>query len=143
MHSVNYSWIVYAMLSAVFAALVGVFGKIGVKHIDSTVATTVRAVLMALVLLLVLWGTHRFSGMRQIDTKALIFLILAGVAGALSWLAYFYALQKGPLSGVAVIDRMSVVLAVIAGWALFSEAITVKSIAGILFMVAGLILFIV
>lgn len=135
-------WVVYAVLSAIFAALVGVFGKIGIKHIDSTVATAIRVTLMAIFLIVVVWGTHKFSGIKQIDSKALIFLILAGIAGALSWLAYFYALQKGPLTGVSVIDRMSVVLAVVFGWVLFGEAITLKSVAGIIIIAIGLTLFI-
>lgn len=136
-------WIIYAALSAIFAALVGVFGKIGVKHIDSTLATTIRAVLMAVFLIVVALGTHKFVAIKQLDSKALIFLVFAGIAGALSWLAYFYALQRGPLSGVAVIDRMSVVLAVVLGWMVFGEALTWKSAAGIVCMVAGLLLFIV
>ena len=107
------SWILFALGSAAFAALVAIFGKIGITGIDSTLATTVRAIIMALFLFIValLFGKWQLIG--TITAKPLTFIILSGVAGALSWLCYFVALKYGPAPGVAAIDRLSVVFVLI------------------------------
>src|ERR1700754_2040941 len=86
-------WLIYALLSAVFAGLVGIFGKLGVRDVDSTLATTVRAVIMALGLSLLVTIRGNFSEIKNIDAKGWIFIVLAGAAGAASWLCFFRALQ--------------------------------------------------
>lgn len=136
------SWIFFAFLSALFAALVAIFGKIGIKGIDSTLATTVRSVIMATFLVIVSLVLGKATLLSSINNKALLFIILAGVAGALSWLAYFYALKIGPASGVAVLDRFSVVLVVILAALFLGEALTWKTGAGIVLVSTGLIFFI-
>ena len=137
------TWTIFAFLSALFAALVAIFGKIGIKDIDSTLATTVRAVIMALFLVIVSLFLGKSSLLPSISGKAMLFIVLAGVAGALSWLAYFYALKLGPASGVAVLDRFSVVLVVILAALFLGEAITLKSLAGLVLITAGLIFFVI
>ena len=108
------SWLVYALGSAVMAALVSIFGKIGLKGVDSNTATTVRAVIMMLFLLGVLVFQGKISQIGDVlaNKKAMLFIVLSGVAGALSWMFYFIAIQKGDVAKVAPIDKLSVVLAV-------------------------------
>ena len=108
-------WLFYALLSAVSAAFVSIFGKVGLQGIDSNVATAVRAVIMAVFLIGVVFVQGNFSHMAEVlqDKKGLLFVALSGIAGATSWLFYFLALKYGPVSKVAPIDKLSVVFAVI------------------------------
>lgn len=108
------SWLWYAVGSAVMAALVSIFGKVGLKGVDPNTATTIRAVIMMLFLFGVLMVQGKLSQIGEVLTnrKAMIFIVLSGVAGAMSWLFYFIAIQKGDVSKVAPIDKLSVVLAV-------------------------------
>ena len=135
-------WILFGFLSALFAALVAIFGKIGVKNIDTTLATTVRAIVMALFLIIISLILGKQSLIPQINSKALLFIVLSGIAGALSWLAYFLALKIGEVKGVAVLDRFSVVLAILLAWLILGESITIKNLIGMALITAGLLLFI-
>jgi transporter family protein len=124
-------WTIYAIGSAVFAALVAIFGKIGLKGVDSTLATTVRSVVMAIFLILVSLSFGKFSGLNSVlGSRTLTFIILSGVAGALSWLCYFVAIKEGPVSGVVALDRLSVVFAIALSAIFLSEALTWKTILG-------------
>lgn len=116
-------WLFYALLSAVSAAFVSIFGKVGLQGIDSNVATAVRAVIMAVFLIGVVFVQGNFSHMAEVlqDKKGLLFVALSGIAGATSWLFYFLALKYGPVSKVAPIDKLSVVFAVILAVILFGE----------------------
>lgn len=134
------SWIFYALGSAVFAALVAIFGKIGLKGVDSTLATTVRAVVMAVFLLIVALSFKKFSGLESLSGKPIVFIILSGIAGALSWLLYFFAIKTGPVSGVVAIDRLSVAFALVLAAIFLSEALTLKTALGGIFIVAGALL---
>ncbi|MFA5126856.1 MAG: EamA family transporter [Patescibacteria group bacterium] len=134
-------WILYALLSAVFAALVAIFGKIGIKDLDTTLATTVRSFIMAAFLFLVSLSLGKLPLLRTIQHKALLFIILAGIAGALSWLFYFYALKYGKASGVAAVDRLSVVFVLILSILFLSEKLTWQTGVGALLVTAGAILF--
>lgn len=134
-------WILYALLSAVFAALVAIFGKIGIKDLDTTLATTVRSFIMAAFLFFVSLFLGKLPLLRTIQHKSLLFIILAGVAGALSWLFYFYALKYGKASGVAAVDRLSVVFVLILAILFLSEKLTWQSGVGALLVTAGAILF--
>jgi transporter family protein len=138
----NKLWILFGFLSALFAALVAIFGKIGVKNIDTTLATTVRAVIMALFLIIVSLILGKQSLISQINSKAMLFIVLSGIAGALSWLSYFLALKIGQVKGVAVLDRFSVVLAILLAALFLGESITVKNWIGMILITAGLLLFI-
>ena len=133
-------WIVYALLAAVFAAAVAIFGKLGIKDIDSTLATTVRAAVMAVFLVGVSLILNKLPLVKSIDSRTLTFIIFSGVAGALSWLFYFLALKYGPATGVAALDRLSVVFVVILAALFLGEALTVKSVTGMAFLVVGAIL---
>lgn len=117
-------WILYAALSAFTAALVAIFGKLGLKDLDSTLATTIRSLIMAAFLFFVSLSFGKFKGFAfsSISSKDWIFIILAGIAGALSWLFYFFALKNGPASSVAAIDRLSIVFVVLLAAIFFKRS---------------------
>lgn len=130
-------WIGYAILSAIFAAAVAILAKIGLKSVDTTLATTIRAVVMAFFLL----GATLFLGklplLKTVENQALTLIIFSGIAGALSWLFYFLALKNGPASSVAALDRLSVVFVVLLAALFLGEALTLKSVFGLVLLIAG------
>ncbi|ELI8089911.1 EamA family transporter [Yersinia enterocolitica] len=133
------TWLIYALLSALSASLVAIFGKIGLQHLDANTATAVRAVVMALFLVgvVVIQGKFNLVGTVLADKKALLFVVLSGVAGALSWLFYFIAIKNGNVSQVAPIDKLSVVFAVILAFILFGEKISLIAGLGVALITAG------
>ncbi len=133
-------WIIYALLSAISAAAVAIFGKLGIKNIDSTLATTVRSIVMALFLILVSLTLNKFQQVSTINSKAWLYIVLAGVAGATSWLFYFYALKQGPASSVAALDRLSVVFVLILATLFLGEKLSWYSAIGALMITGGAIL---
>jgi bacterial/archaeal transporter family protein len=133
-------WIIYALGSALFASLVAILGKIGLKNVDSTLATSVRAAVMAVFLIGVALSLGKFSELHTITQKSLLFIILSGVAGALSWLCYFYAIKMGPVHGVVGIDKLSVPLAILLAALLLGEALTWKTVLGALLIAGGALL---
>jgi len=137
------NWIIFSIFSAVFAALVAIFGKIGIKEVDSTLATSIRAIIMALFLIAVSILLGKFTAFSSLIGKPLVFIILSGIVGALSWLFYFLALKTGPASGVAAIDRTSVVFVLIFAVLFLAEKLTIKSIIGAVFIALGAILMVI
>jgi transporter family protein len=135
-------WLILALLSAVTASLVAIFGKIGLEGVDSNTATMIRAGIMFFVLVLVILFTGKLSEISSVaaDRSALFYIILSGIAGALSWLFYFGALKIGEASRVASIDRLSIVFVVILAALVLAEKVTPKIAAGISMMVVGAIL---
>ncbi len=135
-------WKLYALLSAVFAALTAILAKIGIKGVNSNLATAIRTV----VILLIAWGivlaSGEIKGMKELSKKNLLFLALSGVATGLSWIFYFKALSGGPVSKVAPIDKLSVAIAIILGFVLLKEPIDTKVIIGGLLILAGTIVLI-
>ena len=133
-------WILFALLSAVFAALVAIFGKIGIQNIDTTLATTVRAVIMAGFLVAVSLAFGKAKLLAALDSRALMFIALSGIAGAVSWLFYFFALKSGPVPAVAALDRLSVVFVLVFAVLLLGEGLTLKSGFGAALLTAGAVL---
>lgn len=135
-------WMIYALLSALCAALVAIFGKIGLQHLDANTATAIRAVVMALLLMavVVIQGKVNLVGTVLTDKKALLFIVLSGLAGALSWLFYFLAIKSGPVSRVAPIDKLSVVFAVLLALWLFGEKISLLAGCGVALITVGALL---
>ncbi|OQA37551.1 MAG: EamA-like transporter family protein [Parcubacteria group bacterium ADurb.Bin316] len=133
-------WIIYALLSAVFAALVAIFGKIGIQNIDTTLATTVRAVIMAIFLFLATLFLGKLPLLNTIHNKALVFIILSGIAGALSWLFYFLALKNGSATGVVALDRLSVVFVLIFALLFLGQKLNWETAAGAVLITIGAIL---
>lgn len=138
----DYLWLGYALLSALMAALVSVFGKIGLQGLDANTATAIRAVIMALFLVAVLLVQRNVGHVSEIlsNSKAMLFIVLSGVAGALSWLFYFVALKYGKVAQVTSVDKFSVVLAAIIAVVFLGEALSWVSAAGIGLITAGIIL---
>jgi len=136
------SWLLYALLSAVMAAMVSIFGKIGLSMVDANSATALRAVIMALFLVGVVFVMGKTSSFMHLfsDKKALLFVTLSGIAGALSWLFYFMALKNGKVSQVAPIDKLSVVFAAILAVLFLGEQLSLKGMAGISLIAVGAII---
>lgn len=136
------TWLFCAVLSAVTAALVAIFGKIGLQGIDANSATALRSVIMALFLLIVVAVQGKFGQLGEIvaHRKALAFIALSGVAGALSWLFYFLALKYGKVAQVGPIDKLSVVIAVLLAMLFLGERITLLNGVGVALIAAGAIL---
>lgn len=133
-------WIIYALLSALFASLVAIFGKIGLKDVDSTLATTIRAIIMATFLFVVSLSLGKTHLLSSFDSRALGYIALSGIAGALSWLFYFFAIKHGPVSSVAAVDRLSVAFVFIIAVLFLGEAFTWLKLTGITLIVVGAIL---
>jgi len=138
----NLPWLAFALLSAFTAALVAIFGKIGLQGIDTNTATAVRAVIMALFLIGVIVTQGKLNNVGSIiaNHKALVFIALSGIAGALSWLFYFIALKGAKVSQIVPIDRLSVVFALVLAFLFLGEKISIKAGIGAALMVAGGIL---
>ncbi len=123
-------WIVLAMLSAGFAALTGIFAKLGMEGINSNLATAIRTV----VVLVMAWGivflTGKQAGIADITAKGWTYLILSGAATGLSWLCYFYALQLGEASKVIPVDKFSVVLSMVLAFVVLGEKVTMTKVIG-------------
>jgi hypothetical protein len=137
------SWLIFALLSAISAAFVSIFGKIGLSGLDSSAATAVRAVIMAIFLVCVMTAEGHMADLSTVfaDRKALLFIALSGIAGATSWLFYFMALKTGNVSQVAPIDKLSVVFAVLLAATLFHEKVSlIHTVAITLIAAGGLIL---
>ena len=130
-------WQVYAVLSAVFASLTALFSKMGVRGIDSNLATAVR---VSFILILV-WGIVIFTGkvgeVRSIQPRTMLFLFLSAIATGLSWLFYFKALQLGDVCRVAPIDKLSILVTVLFSYLVFHEKLSKKALAGLAVLVAG------
>ncbi|HBN5711329.1 EamA family transporter [Morganella morganii] len=133
------AWLIYALLSAISAAMVAVFGRMGLQHLDANTATAIRAVIMALFLVGVVVVQGKFNLISEIieNRKALFFIALSGIAGALSWLFYFMAIKNGQVSQVAPIDKLSVVFAVIFAVILFGEKISLIAAGGVALITVG------
>lgn len=135
-------WVLYALLAAFFAALTALFAKLGVRDIDSNLATAIRTTIV----LLLTWGIVIFSNLqsqiRTINRTTWIFLILSGIATGLSWLFYFKAIQLGDVSRVAPIDKISVVFTIILAFIFLKEPVSPKVIAGAVLITIGGILMI-
>lgn len=133
------SWLFYALLSALCAAFVSIFGKVGVAGLDSSAATAVRSVIMSVFLVGVVLVEGHAADLPTVfaDRKALLFVALSGIAGALSWLFYFMALKDGDVAQVAPIDKLSVVFAVVLALVIFGERVSVTHGLAIAMIAAG------
>lgn len=133
-------WLIFALLSAVFAALTSILAKIGIEGVNSHLATAIRTV----VVVLMSWGmvflTNAQSGLSEISRKSWIFLIISGLTTGASWLCYYKALQMGDASKVVPIDKLSVVITLVLAFVFLHEEFTVKSAIGCVLIGAGTLL---
>src|SRR6478735_10215377 len=133
-------WIAYALLAALFAALVAVLGKVGVQNVDTTLATAIRATVMMVALVVAAATLGKLRGLGNVDHRSLLFIALSGLAGAASWLFYFVALKHGPVAGVAALDRVSVALVFVLAILFLGDPFSWRGAAGAALVVAGAIL---
>jgi transporter family protein len=134
------SWQIWAVLSAVFAALTAIFAKVGVEGINSDLATLIRTVIVLVSLSLILFATGQFSQPGPISARSWLFLLLSGLGTGASWLCYFRALKLGPATLVAPIDKLSVVLVALFGAAFLGERPSLYGWLGIALISAGAVL---
>lgn len=130
-------WLVFALLSAVFAAATSILAKIGIEGVDSNLATAVRTVVVIFMAWSMVFLTNAQSGIKDISEKSWLFLILSGLATGASWLCYYKALQMGEASKVVPVDKLSVVITLVLAFAFLHEKFTVKSFIGCVLIGAG------
>lgn len=123
-------WAVYALLSALFAALTSILAKIGVENVNSNLATAVRTAVVLVLAWSMVFLTGAQTGLPGLSRRSFLFLVLSGLATGLSWLFYYRALQTGPASRVIPIDKSSVVLGMILAFVVLGETVTIKAVIG-------------
>lgn len=137
----SHLWLIYALLSALTAALVAIFGKIGLQSVNVNTATAIRAVIMAVFLIGVVFvqGTSDQFSVILANKKAVIFIVLSGIVGALSWLFYFLALKYGKVAQVAPVDKLSVVIATVLAIIILKEKISLYNLIGVALIAVGVV----
>ena len=133
-------WVLYAFGSALFAGLTAVLAKCGIRKMDSTVATAIRTIVVLIFSWVMVFLVGSQGQIAEIGGKTLLFLILSGLATVASWLCYFRALQDGPASVVAPIDKLSILVTILFSWLVFHERLTKKAAIGLVFVVGGTLL---
>lgn len=133
-------WFVFALLSAVFAALTSILAKKGIEGVNSNLATAIRTVVVVVMAWVMVFITNAQSGIADIGKKSWIFLILSGLATGISWLCYYKAIQIGDVSKVVPIDKLSVIFTLVMAFVFLNEKFTVKSVIGCVLIAAGTIL---
>jgi transporter family protein len=134
------NWILWALLSAVFAAMTALLAKVGVANIDSNLATAVRTSVIVVFTWAIAIGLEKHSRLGEIGRRSWIFLILSGICTGLSWLCYFRALQLGPASSVAPVDKLSVVFVVVGAWIFLGERLTPMKAGGAALITLGAVI---
>ena len=130
-------WAVFALLSAVFAALTGIFAKMGMDGINSNLGTAIRTVVVLVMAWAIVFATGKHTGIGDITTRGWVFLVLSGLATGLSWMCYFHALQIGEASKVIPIDKFSVVISMVLAFLVLGEKVTVTKVLGGALIAAG------
>lgn len=131
------AWLVYAFLSAVFASLTSIFGKIGVENVESNLGTAIRTIVVLVMAWVMVFVTGEQKGIRSIGKKSWMFLFLSGITTGLSWLCYYRALQDGPASVVVPIDKLSILVTIVFSWIVLKEKLTPKAAVGLVLILAG------
>ena len=130
-------WFLYAVLSAVFASLTSILGKIGISGIDSNLGTAIRTIVVLFMAWLVVFVKGKQHEVKKVQKKELIFIVLSGIATGGSWLCYYRALQTGPASVIVPIDKLSILVSIAFSYVVFKEKLTKKAFAGLVLIVAG------
>ena len=134
------SWLIYAVLSAGFASLTAILGKIGISGVDSNLGTAIRTTVVLVMAWLMVFMKGKQHEVRQIEKKELLFIGLSGIATGASWLCYYRALQEGPASVVVPIDKLSILVTIAFSWIVFHEKLTRKSAVGVVLITVGIVL---
>lgn len=135
-------WWIYALLSALFAALTAVFAKVGIKGVDSDLATAIRTVIILMIAWLIVFFKGSAQSITSLTKHSILFICLSGIATGLSWIFYFRALQIGKVSQVAPVDKLSVALAIVLSVVFLKEVLTFKAAVGAILIIAGTIVLI-
>lgn len=130
-------WIVFAILSAIFAALTSILAKLGIHGVDSNLATAIRTMVVLIMAWAMVFITNAQHGIGEISRKSWIFLILSGLSTGISWLCFYKAMQMGDVSKVIPIDKLSVVITLILAFLFLKEQFTMKSLIGCVLITAG------
>ena len=133
-------WLIYAVLSAVFASVTAILGKVGIEDIDSNLGTAIRTTVVLLMAWFMVLVTGKCSEVKKIEGRELLFIILSGIATGASWLCYYRALKEGPASVVVPIDKLSILVTIVFSRIVFNERLNIKSGEGIVAIIAGTIL---
>lgn len=136
-HEEKRSWIIYAIGSAVFAALTSILGKIGVSGVESNLGTAIRTIVVLIMAWVVVLIKGKQTQVKSVDKKELVFISLSGIATGASWLCYYYAIQNGIVSVVVPIDKLSIIVSIAFSYFVFKEKLTKKAFAGLALMVIG------
>ena len=136
----NHQWMAYAFLSALFASLTSILGKIGIENIDSNLGTAIRTIIVLLMSWIVVFTTGKKERLKEVHKKELFFIIVSGFATGSSWLCYYRALQEGPASVVIPIDKLSIIVTIIFSRIVFKEHLSKKALTGLLAIIAGTLL---
>ena len=134
------SWMIYAILSAVFAALTSVLAKVGISGVESNLGTAIRTGVVLVMAWIIVFARGKQKEIKYIDKKELLFIALSGIATGASWLCYYYAVQNGVLSVVVPIDKLSILVTVVFSYFVFREKLSKKALVGLCFMVIGTLL---
>ena len=133
-------WMLYAVFAAVFAALTSILAKVGITGVESNLATAIRTCVVLIMAWIIVFVKGKHTQLKSLDKKELVFISLSGVATGASWLCYYYAIQKGVVSVVVPIDKMSILVAVVFSYFVFKEKLTLKALLGLLLMLSGTLL---
>lgn len=131
------AWLVYALLSAIFASLTSILGKVGIENVESNLGTAIRTIVVLIMAWIIVFATKKQSDVKKIDKKSLLFLILSGIATGVSWLCYYKALQDGLASIVVPIDKLSILVTILFAYVFLKEKLSKKSIVGLVLIVVG------
>ena len=134
------SWLIYALLSAIFASLTSLLGKVGMENIDSNLGTAIRTAVVLVMAWVVVFACHKQHTLKDLDKHEFLFICLSGLATGASWLCYYKALQMGPASVVVPIDKLSLVVTVIFSYFVFHEKLNKKSLCGFICLIVGTLL---
>ena len=136
-HEEKRSWMIYAVLAAVFAALTSILAKMGITGVESNLGTAIRTCVVLVMAWIVVFSQGKEKQLASLDKKELLFIALSGVATGASWLCYYYAIQKGIVSVVVPIDKLSIIVSVVFSYFVFKERLSKKALLGLLLMVGG------
>ena len=131
------AWLIYALLSALFASLTSILGKVGIENVESNLGTAIRTIVVLVMAWIIVFATKKQRDIKKIDKRSLIFLILSGVATGASWLCYYKALQDGLASIVVPIDKLSILVTILFAYVFLKEKLSKKSIVGLVLIVVG------
>ena len=134
------AWLIYALLSALFASLTSILGKVGIENIESNLGTAIRTIVVLIMSWIIVFATKKQSDVKKIDKNSLIFLIFSGIATGASWLCYYKALQDGLASIVVPIDKLSILVTVLFAYIFLKEKLSKKSLLGLILIVVGTLL---